>query len=362
MKENRNLIIGVLIGALLTGVFSFIFLNKLSRNQIHFQQMQMQQQALLFDSIRQIGMAIMLCNLLDKVDIELENNPKRILSEETIARIAALSYSLVSHMPIKSDSVPEKILSPERGQLLLMLCKMNIDSGSLKKILLQTSFEDAELRDADLKDADLRLADLKGADLKGANLEGGNLKEAEMRSANLWGANLTDAKLDKANLTTADMRWSVLNGVDFKTADLHGADMSSAQLRKADFTDADLQWVEFTGAILHEANLSNTNLASTNFTKAQLENSILNGANLTSSHLNEANLTGANLTGANMSGTNMAGANMSQTELNGVILIDKNWLTRLTEWNVTGAKEIQNRYKIIDESSKNKSQYRLVKN
>ncbi|MFZ1677001.1 MAG: pentapeptide repeat-containing protein [Saprospiraceae bacterium] len=362
MKQNRNLFIGIVIGVLMSGVCSFFFLSQLSKTQTHFQQMQMVQQAQLFDSIRHDGMAILLCNVLDKVDLELANNPKRILSDETIGRIAALSYSLVSHMPIKSGSVSERILSPERGQLLLMLCKMKIDSGSLKKIMLQTSFAGAVLRDADLREADLRFVDLTRADMKDVNMEGANLIEAEMRSANLWGANLTDAKLNKVNLTTADMRWSVLNGADFKTAYLHGADMSSAQLRKTDFTGSDLQWAEFSGSILHESNLTGTNLASTNFTKAQLENSILNGANLTSSHLNEANLTGANLTGANMSGTNMTGANMAETELNGVIVIDKNWLTRLDEWHVTGSKEIQSRYKIIDESSKNKSQYRLEKN
>ncbi|MEP6794079.1 MAG: pentapeptide repeat-containing protein [Saprospiraceae bacterium] len=362
MKENRHLLIGIVIGALSAGALVFFPLNKNFKTQIQAQQLQIAQQAELIDSIRHNGMTILLCNVLDKVDMELANNPKRILSDETIARIGALSYSLVSHMPIKSDSVSERILSPERGELLLMLCKMKIDSVSLKKIMLQTSFEGAVLRDADLKDADLRLVDLKKADLKDVNLEGANLIEAELRSAKLWGANLTGAHLNKANLTTADMRWSVLNGADLKTADLHGADMSSAQLRKTDFTGADLQWAEFSGAILHETNLTGTNLASTNFTKAQLENSILKDANLTSSHLNEANLTGANLTGANMSGTNMAGANISQTELSGVIVIDKNWLTRLDEWQVKGAKEIQSRYKLIDESSKNKSQYRLEKN
>ncbi|MGB3079591.1 MAG: pentapeptide repeat-containing protein [Saprospiraceae bacterium] len=346
MKQNKNLFIGIVIGALISGVLSFFILNKLSKAQVHFQQMQITEQAELIDSIRHSGMAILLCNILDKVDAELATNPKRLLSDETIARIAAVSYSLISHIQNDSDSVPGKIVSPERGELLLMLSKMKIDSASLKKIMLQTSFAGAVLRDADLKQADLTGVDLKGADLENANLENANLYEANLRSANLWGSNLNAAILNGADLTRANLAWSDLSGADLKRAELYGAILNSAQLRKADLQGVNLQWADLIGTFLTESNLGGANLFRANLNRANLEKTNLSNAKLTLSTLTEANIEGANLTG---------------TELTSAVLNEKNWLTLLDAWSVIGAKEILSKYKMAAESPKNPLQYRLEK-
>ncbi len=336
----------MVIGILHTGVISFFFLNKLSRAQKNFQQMQMVQQALLLDSIRQGGMTLLLCNVLDKVDLELADNPKRILSDETIARIAALSYSLVSHMPGKNDSILENKLNPERGQLLLMLSTMKIDSESLSKIMVQTSFAGAELSNADLKGADLTGVDLKGADLHGANLQGAHLYEADLRSANLWGVNLNNAILNGADLTRANLAWSELNGADLKRAELYGTNLNSAQIRKGDLEGANLQWADLNGTFLNESNLSNANLFRANFTRANMEKTNLSDAKLTLSTLSEVNLKSANLTGA---------------ELTSMVVSDKDWLALLDEWMVTGANHIRSQYKLVEDASKNPLQYHLEK-
>ena len=47
--------------------------------------------------------------------------------------------------------------------------------------------------------------------------------------------------------------------------------------------------------------------------------------------------------------------------MTGAIVSEKNWLNLLNEWKVKGAKEIQNIYKLVDESSEEISQFRLEK-
>src|SRR6185369_8634547 len=131
---------------------------------------------------------------------ELSHNPKRMLSDELIARIASLSYSFTPYSYVEGDSISSKKLSPERGQLLLIIAGMKIDSVSLEKLMHQSVFSFANLRNADLQSAYLKGVNLQGAELRGANLEGINLNEANLRLADLWGVNLKRASLMSADL------------------------------------------------------------------------------------------------------------------------------------------------------------------
>ncbi|HUR30484.1 MAG TPA: pentapeptide repeat-containing protein, partial [Saprospiraceae bacterium] len=84
-------------------------------------------------------------------------------------------------------------------------------------------------------------------------------------------------------------------------------------------------------------------------------------ANLIKCNLTEANMTLANLTEANLIGAEMTKANITEVVMAGAIVSEKNWLMLLNEWNVKGAKEIQNLYRLVDESSEDQSQFRLEK-
>src|SRR4030095_14174493 len=232
----------VLAGLLI--VFLLFRLSELFKTREHYQQLHIAQQAELIESIRLSGLVTLMSHVMDKIDDELQNNPKRNLSDETIARIAALSYSFQSHKHTEGDTSSATKLSPERGQLLLMISKMNIDSGTLKKIMGQSSFSGAVMRDADLRNANLTGADLEGADLQGARLQDADMSDASLRSANLWGATLNKANLTGADLTRADLRWAELNDAGLQRADLYGANITSAQMRRADLSGADLQWAD----------------------------------------------------------------------------------------------------------------------
>ncbi len=350
MKQNRKFLLGVVFGICITGTASFLYLSDFIKQkyaaQIRLQQSHIDQQAARIDSGRHIGMINLMNLVLANVSEELGKTPERYLSDETIEQIAALSYSFISHKYLDNDGLPVNTRSLERGQLLLLLTTMHIDSGSLHKIMTKTSFAGAILRDADLEGAYLASVNLQGADLQDANLKGAKLNGANLSFANLWGADLHQAQLIGANLKRADLSWSILNGANLKWVNLQDADLIAAQDRNTLLRGAFLQWADLSGAMLNEADLTLTDMFRANLTKAQLENANLSGSILTYAILSEANLKGINLTDA---------------VLTNLIISDQHWLEQLDEWQVRGALDIQKKYKMIEAFSYENSKYQLNK-
>jgi uncharacterized protein YjbI with pentapeptide repeats len=334
---------------MLTGVLMvFLFLrhNELIKTKTMLEKIQLARQTELIETTRNSGLVKWMAQVLQQADEELKTRPGKNLSEETIDRISALSYSFKPYAHVIGDSISLTPLSPERGQLLMVLSRMDMDSVSFSRIMRQASFSGAALREADLGGANLKGVDLKGADLYGANLEGTDLKGADLSFANLWGAHLNNADMKGMIAKRADFRWAELNGADLNNADLHEADLTSAKLRKADLSKAVMQWADLTGAFLNEANMTDADMFRVDLKRAQLTGALLNEANLTLANFSGANLTRANLTGA---------------ELNEAVVPDHQWLVQLNEWPVTGALEIQEKYRIVDESSKEQTLFQLRK-
>lgn len=301
-------------------------------------------QAEAIEYLRQSGLGDLMGNVLKKAEDEIKLDPKRSLTDGTIAQIAALSYSFKPYKLTEGDSSFKKLLSPERGQLLLMLAGMNMDSVSFNRVLAQTSFSGADLSEADLQGRYLAGADLAGADLHGANLQGAQLQHANLDKANLWGANMQQARLSGASMTRVDLRWADLNGADLNGADLHEADLSSAQLRNADLRGAILQWTDFIGAFLNEADLTGADMFRASLKRANLAGTNMRDVKMKMAVLSESNLTGANLSGA---------------DLSDVVVAEKEWLIRLDDYLVTGAKAIQDSFNVVDAISYEGSKYQL---
>lgn len=340
----------MVFGICIAGVVSFLYLADFMKAryayQLQLKQNYIDQQAAMIDSGRQHANLNLMNIVLANVSEELENTQEKKLSDETIEQIAALSYSFTSHKYLGSDGIPANTRSPERGQLLLLLTSMHIDSGSLNKIMAKTSFAGALLRDADLEGKNLAGVNLQGADLQDAHLKDANLNSANLSFANLWGADLHQAQLIGANLKRADLSWSILNEADLKWGNLQEADLIAVQARNISLRGAFLQWVDLSGAILNGADLANTDMFRANLKKAQLENANLSGSILTYAILSEANLQGVNL---------------SEAVLTNLIISDQHWLVKLDEWDVRGASDIQIKYKMIEAFSYENSKYQLNK-
>jgi uncharacterized protein YjbI with pentapeptide repeats len=330
---------------LLGGAISSFFIykqNELNKISNDDQTKKINEQSELIESSRRSNMVILMNDILDKVDEDLENNSKRTLSEKTIARIiAAFNYSFEPYRYWDGDSVSEEALSPEKGQLILALTKKNIDSISFQKIKLGSSFYGADLRGANLSGVNLSGCDLKGADFQDSDLMNSNFSGTDLRGTNLSGAKLNNANMHKADLRRADLRWAEMNEIKLDSANLNGAVLTNAQLRKAD---------------LHAAT----------FHTAKLDGALLNEANLERGYIVDASLIKANLTKVNLTKVDANRTNFNEAIMMEIILtdtdVDKDWLEKLNGWKVTGAKEIQKNYKIVQyEVAHNVLRYRLEK-
>ncbi len=350
LKTNkRYTLLWLLVFVVLGGLTSVFFIQQQQKSflsQKAFQDKEMEQQLKLQEAVRNSNLVFLMANVFNKIDDELKNNSNRKISEETISRIATLSYFLKPHWYEEGDSLSEKRRSPERGQLLLTLCQMEIDSNSFDQIKKRTSFAGADLRKADLRQAKLNGINLKGAHLKGANLSKANLRDANLKEANLWGANLNKADLNGANLYQSNCAWAEMNETNLSNCKMDGADFTSAKMRKTDMSQAKLKWAYMNGTFLNEASFVEANLIG-----AYLKRSNLNGANFSN-----ANLTFVNLSEANLTQTNLTSANLEKTKFK-----EANWLEKLNTWQVIGAKEIQDNYKVVVDAT-GQANYRVIKN
>lgn len=266
----------VAIGGL-TGSILLMNQNELLNNQNALIQRQMS----LEEASRRSTLITLMSNIMDKVDREIEKQRELLplknrdsarfqLSQSLIGQIAALSHSFKPYRYMDGDTMLSRPLSPERGQLLLTLYLLPLDTFTMSNIMRSSTFYCADLKDAILNDANLSNANLIWANLNGANLNGSNLNNANLSSAEMKGANLIRANMSNVGL----------NGSDLSNSSLGGANLSGASLWKVNLSNASLEYANLSGAELFEANLSGAELTKTNLSEAKMSNANLSRSNL----------------------------------------------------------------------------------
>ncbi|AEE50132.1 pentapeptide repeat-containing protein [Haliscomenobacter hydrossis] len=237
---NWLMSIFVAIGGL-AGTLLLVNQNELLQNQNQLIKNQMS----LEEASRRGALVMLMSNIFDKVDREIERQwdtmkavtdyTRFSLSQSLIGQIAALSQAFKPYRFMVGDTLIGRPLSPERGQLLVTITILPLDTMTLEKIYRQSTFEKADLMGANLMGADLIEADLIEANLIEANLRGADLRGADLMEADFGGAYLMGADLREADLRGADLR-----GADFIVANLREANLSWANLREANLMGADL--------------------------------------------------------------------------------------------------------------------------
>jgi uncharacterized protein YjbI with pentapeptide repeats len=334
----------LVLGALTTSVLLFKR-NNLIQTQIEYQSKLIEQKTELIEANRKRGLVQMMSSLLEKVDSEVNVNPNRELSDETISRLASLSYSFESdsYDYLKLDSLSENGYSLERGQLLMALTQIPMSDNSFNKIKRKVSFAGADLAGADLKGLNLNWVDLRNANLKDADLSKAQLNESVLSGAYLWGSKLRKTQLNSATLKRVDLRWADLTEVTMNEAVLNGSDMSNAKMEKSSLIGAQIQWANLSGASLIDANLECADLF---------------GAVLKMAKLDRINLSDAPMSLADLSYASLIGANLSGARLRLISVSKVDWLDHLIEWEINGAKEIIENYR-IEKSPREKDKYVL---
>jgi hypothetical protein len=105
--------------------------NKFLKFQLRDKDKKILQQSTLLEASKNRNLVSLMSNILGDAEQELKNS--KTLSDDIIARIADLSLSLKPYRYLEGDSLSEKEISPERGQLLLTLIRTKLDSSSFIK-------------------------------------------------------------------------------------------------------------------------------------------------------------------------------------------------------------------------------------
>jgi len=219
--------------------------NKLLTRQnelLNRQNYRLDQQTYLQEAGRRSSLIFLMGNLLDAIDRELKSDVGRPgvrdLSPQIIGQIVALSTSLRPYRYLENDSLIDREISPERGQLLLSLVNSEIDNSTLRRIFLTGDFSYAELGGVMLAGEYLGGINLREANLSKTDLQGADLTGADLNRADLSGAILAGAQLTKANLSDTDLREAIIEQTDFRGASLYATDLRGVSLEGSDWRGA----------------------------------------------------------------------------------------------------------------------------
>jgi uncharacterized protein YjbI with pentapeptide repeats len=286
--------------------------------------------SLLLHRQAQVQQAQLMVDYLAEVRTILAKTSGQPLPETVLARLARFSESFEPYPSLTQAPDSALALSPERGQLLLALLSMEMDSATFSQVKKRVTFAHADLSQTDLSGIDLSQADLRSANFQDANLTSLKCRGCDLRRANLTGAIAREADLSESDLRRAIFQWTDARRALLRNTYLDGADLSHAVLEKADLSESIFQWGEMGGA-----NLAGATAIRVDFLKTGMKQVNFSQANLTESSLRRIELQQCNFQGANL--------------LN-VAVNEADWLDRLQAWSVSGSADVQQRYQVIADS------------
>lgn len=281
---------------------------------------------------RKSNSLLVINDIFTKIDAELAVSKDRKLSNETIQRLVNINHSFEPFHFVEGEGLEEYFLSPERGQLLLMLCDLEMDSTSFRRIKSEITFKGADLRRVNLTGKNLSYFDFPNANFDEALLDSVNFYKSDLSEASLKKASLMNSFLTEVILYKARLSWANLNNSIINDANLGGADLSNSQIRNSELKGADIRW----------ANLDNTFLNGSDLSKADLKETSARKVNFINT-----NLTDANLISSDLSAANFTQADMSNTQILNAKFLGSNWFKNLKEQNAKGIEDFEERFKIV---------------
>ncbi|WP_439131612.1 pentapeptide repeat-containing protein [Polaribacter sp.] len=191
---------------------------------LKIQNKKIQEQTYLAEASRRSAQMFIMGDILSDINTELETKKSRKLSKTLVGRIVGLSRAMKPYRYLVNDQLIDKTISPERGQLLITLCKSDISASFLEDNILQES--------------DFTKSELKGANLYSVILRGINLKDADLSNADLVKVDARRARFENTNFQNADLGYADLSYTKLINANLSEAILLKTKFNKADVTDA----------------------------------------------------------------------------------------------------------------------------
>ena len=200
------------------------------------QNKKIQEQTYLAEASRRSAQMFIMSDVLSDLNREIETNNTHKLSNTLVGRIVGLSRAMKPYRYLLNDQLIEKPISPERGQLLITLCKSQIEpSFFIDRIIQDSDFTKAELQNANLYRSVIREINLEGADLSAANLIGVDARRASFVGANFKNTDLEDANLSYTNLSSTNFSGAFLINTNFKEANITNIILENALVDRADW-------------------------------------------------------------------------------------------------------------------------------
>lgn len=300
-------------------------------------------QAKLIESMQKEAYASQLGNVLNAIDLELNSAEHDTLSQSLISRISKLCYGLKPYQNYSGDSLYDQALSPERGQLLLALLNLPIDSSSLLKIKQSADFSSCDLSGANLEGQDLSHLNLSRANLEGANLQGTHWEGVNLSYANLWGAKINRSHFLRSQLKGANLNWSILTHSKFDSCQMRGTKFNDATLENAVIHQSYLRWAEMKRSNLEHSRISHSDFKLSKLSEARFKEALLDEVYLVKSEIN--------------------GVDFTRTNFN-QLAIEEDWYSILEKSKCLGSDAIKSDYSIVSGTSKihQEAKFFLIKN
>ncbi|MHB0755869.1 pentapeptide repeat-containing protein [Polaribacter sp. M15] len=199
------------------------------------QNRKIQEQTYLAEASRRSAQMFIMGDVLSDINTELETKKNGKLSKTLIGRIVGLSRAMKPYRYLLNDKLIEKPISPERGQLLITLCKSDLNATIFSSIRQESNFTKSELKGVNLDRVRLRDINLKDADLSNASLVNLDARRAIFENANLKNADLGYADLSNAVLTNANLSGAILLKTKCNKANFTGVILDNAIVDRPDW-------------------------------------------------------------------------------------------------------------------------------
>jgi uncharacterized protein YjbI with pentapeptide repeats len=228
-RLTRIGVIALLIALLPTSLM--IYQNNLLKKQ----NKKIQDQTYLSEASRRSAQMFIMGDVLSDINTERTQGSKT-LSGTLTGRIVSLSRAMKPYRYLLKDELIPETISPERGQLLITLCKSDLNTSYfVDEILQESDFTKSELMNANLKNATLREINLNGSNLENSYLVNVDLRRASLKTTNLNNADLEDADLRNANLQNAILKGAYLYDTKLYGANLTNVTLDSAKVNRVDW-------------------------------------------------------------------------------------------------------------------------------
>jgi hypothetical protein len=170
--------------------------------------------------------------------------PRELVTRIAVLTLSAVPYRYQSRVP-PQDEPESVVLSPERGQLLIALARMNVPLSSV------TTFG-GKFDYADLRGSDLRLIDLSGLDFPGCDFSYSKMSDARFRNSKLLGVTMKGVVASRTDFGRATF-WDVV----FEGGLYAGANFDDASFDSVTFKEGYLGLSTFDGVKYRDLSFTN---------------------------------------------------------------------------------------------------------